>query len=1503
MARHCNECESSLPANAKFCMECGAKVATVAAATNKKTASPPRPPAPVEPAVQRARKRPQPPVALSPPTRSLQASPPESRRQLSKVRRLKKTSSAANQTVTPKESLRELAMQSLLSAAQQGTVPEQLLPYLNQLGIRNGQLQGTSAQQNPKPVGRPVRPVKPASPARSLRRVTDGPKPHTKQPERRAAPPNPNPENGERRPRLRPISLSSDRTLQSIMGHSRERGLYTSVAAAASAAQPKPRSGSRLLQRIQRQESVSELPEHVEQSSHGHSQQARLHQNRNSRAASWSGLPQAHSNGHSLGDSDADVRAVDGPGVVQDEHDDYAEADLSGMLRSNGEDLADQDFSDLYETDLSAMLRRPAFQESDDNEFLIDQVSTDPDMSAMLRGPQQPMADPSDISAMFRRNPDRKRASGSESSSWQRPVSRSNNGGRGVQPGDSATRLRDSATSHSDVDALDLSDIMNRTRHIPSAAPTVGGSHSDTDQEFLFQQQNPGQSASGRTVQNSPAASESQPWPAPSHMPNLGMPQSSSPSITPPPGVMVPAPVHPPFVGPPFSFSSAEMDAVAPSGPVTDSTEQAERFPEVTLPPPSVPGEVTPSVIDPSEHSSASRSVPDTSEREHRISPEDLERRARQAALRDLFEQRFSQATAALQKTQEPSEQKPPRQLAKKISKLEAIKAKETDQIAAALKDIGRTRSPAAVEILREYAEKGPLNVRAASIEGLAGIDHASARLGLFAVLKDPSQDVVDLAIRWLITSRTTESLPALLCLASLNSRYATVLLESLQSVDEQSISQIAEPLKTELTGENVHCASLALNLLSRLQGAETVKVATKLLKHPAPEMRVAALESLAFTKMKQSVRFFNAGMRDPDGQVRAAAATALGAVSSPKSISLLIAALHDRHQAVRRNAAKTLNRMEDPDRVIAAAASKAVADQTDPMAMEYLLEIVGKGGTDDALETLQRYLTDDNLEFRHRAINTLRKLKTPNAAPILRPFLSDPDHETRELAVRAIGSTGDKSVLPMLRQMLKSDQSDKVRAAAARSLGDLKDRKALTLLEEALHDVRLVACQAVIAMGTIGQKSSLPALFSQLRSNASEIRYQACNAVAEIGDGSSTDPLLPLLDDKEPMVRRAAELALEKLGGSPSKFQRVSKRLRKATGSALVSLMPSTISAAIPGGPALLTAAAALVVAVVMGVAAFSVSNFGSPSYSGPVSYVLSAGINSDASRLAAIRRFDVLEAWNVRDGALLSRLKMETTPLMVLPDKDEFLVFTNQEMLVWNPEVDAHGRQMVATPFEGIGTVSRIQPLPDGKTFYLIYDSGFVSIFDLNKRKITNELDLPADAARTMAISPDQEFVAYGDNKGFLHLCSASDGKELNKFSAGRFLSPPPTVKVPPIRGVAFSSDASYMAIAFAHGKLVLIRMDKLETIATVDIGVAQMTFHPQKPSLIVLSSKGVHILEEEFKSHRKSEEIPLGNSKFIQLTPDAKFVLSFVDEEKDMWVCDLEELKLIKRIKPTP
>jgi len=95
-------------------------------------------------------------------------------------------------------------------------------------------------------------------------------------------------------------------------------------------------------------------------------------------------------------------------------------------------------------------------------------------------------------------------------------------------------------------------------------------------------------------------------------------------------------------------------------------------------------------------------------------------------------------------------------------------------------------------------------------------------------------------------------------------------------------------------------------------------------------------------------------------------------------------------------------------------------------------MEALGKIGEERAAEIIIPLLKDDDQEIREAAIEVLGKLKSRDSVPFLIAIL--PKKETRLTTIWALGNIGDKTAIPVLATLLKSDDKF-VRYNASRSL------------------------------------------------------------------------------------------------------------------------------------------------------------------------------------------------------------------------------------------------------------------------------------------------------------------------------------------------------------------------------------------------------------------------------------------------------------------------------------
>ncbi len=225
-------------------------------------------------------------------------------------------------------------------------------------------------------------------------------------------------------------------------------------------------------------------------------------------------------------------------------------------------------------------------------------------------------------------------------------------------------------------------------------------------------------------------------------------------------------------------------------------------------------------------------------------------------------------------------------------------------------------------------------------------------------------------------------------------------------------------------------------------------------------------------------------------------------------------------------------------------------------------------------------------VERQRWVVSQLVELAEDNAeldfSAVFKMCLKDRDEAVLEKAMEGLWEHADRSVIPSLIQVLHSDKSPKVRAAAAAALGKfpllVQEGKLLPKDGESIHnslmkvlddpdqhlDVRRRSLEAVapfntgdikkyvswayksddlklksssiFAMGRTGEPAWLPLLIKELQNPEPSIRYETANACGELGEEDAVPHLISLLQDDDYQVQLAGLSALGRIGGPLAK-------------------------------------------------------------------------------------------------------------------------------------------------------------------------------------------------------------------------------------------------------------------------------------------------------------------------------------------------------------------------------
>jgi HEAT repeat protein len=317
--------------------------------------------------------------------------------------------------------------------------------------------------------------------------------------------------------------------------------------------------------------------------------------------------------------------------------------------------------------------------------------------------------------------------------------------------------------------------------------------------------------------------------------------------------------------------------------------------------------------------------------------------------------------------------------------------------------------------------------------------------------------------------------------------------------------------------------------------------------------------------------------LADENPEVRAMAAEILGKIGSARAVDPLIEAFLDRERTVRRAAATALVRIGTPAVDSLIQALKIEDEEVRTLAAEVLGKLDWQPGKDEAAAyyRIAKFQWDHCVEIgapavlplinafrapredsRRAAVASLSKIGAPavdaliealrdetehvypsavetlgnigaSAVPALLLALDDEHFVVCKGAAEALGIIGDARAVEPLIRTLRVGVWYVIRKAAADALGRISDERAVDQLVAALGDeyfkVRDSAQESLLRIG----KSAVPALNAALTNKEWRIRKAAAEILGKIGDPRSIQPLIPVLEDDDKDVRKAAAWAL----------------------------------------------------------------------------------------------------------------------------------------------------------------------------------------------------------------------------------------------------------------------------------------------------------------------------------------------------------------------------------------
>ncbi|HEU4834780.1 MAG TPA: HEAT repeat domain-containing protein [Pyrinomonadaceae bacterium] len=275
-----------------------------------------------------------------------------------------------------------------------------------------------------------------------------------------------------------------------------------------------------------------------------------------------------------------------------------------------------------------------------------------------------------------------------------------------------------------------------------------------------------------------------------------------------------------------------------------------------------------------------------------------------------------------------------------------------------------------------------------------------------------------------------------------------------------------------------------------------------------------------------------------------------------PATLDLLMAQLSAEDLEVRRSAAVALGRIGDSRAT--AALVNALGDKS--LAIDAVTAL-GQIGDPNAVDGLLKLIGSEDASLRQAAVSALNSVMPPSMSERIIPLLHDLDPNVRESAVKIAGYFGYPSSADALVELSRDEvervrcaaiehlpfvederafeviagalkeETPNVRAAAARALGNMEGPQAVARLSEGLSDddvwVRYFSARA---LGRRRDEASVEALKKVIENDEfNHVRIAALDSLGQIGGQRVAEIVAELVNDDDPDVAHAAQMALSK--------------------------------------------------------------------------------------------------------------------------------------------------------------------------------------------------------------------------------------------------------------------------------------------------------------------------------------------------------------------------------------
>lgn len=396
-------------------------------------------------------------------------------------------------------------------------------------------------------------------------------------------------------------------------------------------------------------------------------------------------------------------------------------------------------------------------------------------------------------------------------------------------------------------------------------------------------------------------------------------------------------------------------------------------------------------------------------------------------------------------------------------------------------------------------------------------------------------------------------------CLIDLKKEITAVAPDLFDEEDAKHLN--IKKLKANLTHKDAKMRLNAVRSTVSLRDKKAIPVLKSLVDHELdPIVKGAMLIAIGILGRSEELKTFSHALKtEKDPLVRKAAIEALSYCKDVGAYAVILRAfVTDKDKLVERACMKALNKLGRNN--LLKLLERLVGSST-AWKRQVAVRAMGRFNSDTVVPSLEKAFSDDDELVRQlagrslyrlakhgnekakEAIARLKVAETPAPAgemdgsvvleASMQIGIDDPDPNVRLQVIQGMANSGDMLKFPVLRERLKSETHDYVKAAVVTALHRLGGRAAVPILKECLEAPEdRVRANAVECLAKIGDESNSP-LFIQRLQKDKDPRTRA-NAIVALKKCNYIDPVRyieEMIQSEDERLIRSAMYAIVELG------------------------------------------------------------------------------------------------------------------------------------------------------------------------------------------------------------------------------------------------------------------------------------------------------------------------------------------------------------------------------------